>query len=226
VFLALWALGLAALTAAYGWNGHFTQMGWFFTKAALLTFGGAYAVLPYVLQGAVETYGWVTAAQMIDGLALGETTPGPLIMIVAFVGFVGAWTHQLFGPDALFAAGAMGAAVATLFTFLPSFLFILAGGPFVERTRDDVKLTAALTAVTAAVVGVIVNLAVFFAWRVLWPHSTGAAPFAGPFDWPSAVIAVVASAALLSRRVEVIPVIAASGLAGLALWAAGLQGAT
>ena len=225
-FAALWAMALTALALAFGWRGDFTQMGWFFTKAALLTFGGAYAVLPYVLQGGVETYGWLTAPQMIDGLALGETTPGPLIMIVAFVGFVGAWSKELLGPDALFAAGVAGAAVATFFTFLPSFLFILAGGPLVERTRDDVKLTAPLTAITAAVVGVIVNLAVFFAWRVLWPESSAAAPFTGHFDAAAAAIALIATAALLSKRVEVIPVIAASGLAGLALWAAGVQVAT
>jgi chromate transporter len=226
VFLVLWAAALGVLAAAFGWNGDYTQMGWFFTKAALVTFGGAYAVLPYVIQGAVETYGWVTAPQMIDGLALGETTPGPLIMIVAFVGFVGGWAKQVLGPDALFAAAVLGATVATFFTFLPSFLFILAGGPLVERTRDDVKLTAPLTAITAAVVGVIVNLAVYFAWRVFWPEATEAAPLAGRFDVASVVIAVIATAVLVSRKAEVIPVIAASGLVGLALWAAGLQGAT
>jgi chromate transporter len=225
-FLALWGLALAALTWAFGWRGDFTQMGWFFTKAALVTFGGAYAVLPYVLQGAVESYGWLSAPQMIDGLALGETTPGPLIMVVAFVGFVGAWTRELLGPHAPFAAGAAGAVVATFFTFLPSFMFILAGGPLVERTRDDVKLTAPLTAITAAVVGVIVNLAVLFAWHVLWPGSGAQAPLAGRFDYASAAIAVIATVALVSKRVGVIPVIAASGLAGLALWAAGLQLAT
>ena len=186
---------------------------------------GAYAVLPYVLQGAVDNYGWVTAPQMIDGLALGETTPGPLIMIVAFVGFVGGWAKQLLGPEALFMAATLGAVIATFFTFLPSFLFILAGGPLVESTRDDVKLTAPLTAITAAVVGVIVNLCVYFAWQVLWPESTASAPFAGRFDAFSAAIAAVAAIALISRRVEVIPVIVASGLAGLALWGAGLQGA-
>ena len=134
----------------------------FFTKAAFLTFGGAYAVLPYVNQAAVQTYGWLTAEQMIDGLALGETTPGPLIMVVAFVGFVGAWTKAALGPDALALAGIAGASVATFFTFLPSFLFILAGGPLVESTRGELRYTAPLAGVTAAVVGVIVNLALFF----------------------------------------------------------------
>jgi chromate transporter len=224
-FFSLWAVALAALAAAFGWNGDLTRMGWFFTKAALLTFGGAYAVLPYVLQGAVETYSWLTAPQMIDGLALGETTPGPLIMIVAFVGFVGGWTRHALGTEVIFAAGIAGACVATFFTFLPSFLFILAGGPLVERTRDEVRLTAPLTAITAAVVGVIVNLAVFFAWRVMWPESSATAAFGGRFDIASAVIAGVAFAALLSKRAGVIPVIGASGLAGLALWAADLHAA-
>ncbi len=119
-------------------------MSWFFTKAALLTFGGAYAVLPYVYQGAVGHYGWLTPAQMIDGLALGETTPGPLIMVVAFVGFVGAYVEAPFGPGNLFLAGAVAASLVTWFTFLPSFLFILAGGPFVESTHNDLKFTAPL----------------------------------------------------------------------------------
>jgi chromate transporter len=216
VFLALWGVALALLAARFGWEGDFTQMGWFFTKSALITFGGAYAVLPYVLQGAVEQHLWLSAAQMIDGLALGETTPGPLIMVVAFVGFLGGWLKQLLGPEALFAAGALGATVATFFTFLPSFLFILAGGPLVERTRDDMKLTAPLTAITAAVVGVIVNLAVYFAWHVFFP---------GRFDAFSAALAALALAALVSKKAEVIPVIAACGLAGLAAWALGIQGA-
>jgi len=216
VFLALWGVALALLAARFGWEGDFTQMGWFFTKSALITFGGAYAVLPYVLQGAVEQHLWLSAAQMIDGLALGETTPGPLIMVVAFVGFLGGWLKQLLGPEALFAAGALGATVATFFTFLPSFLFILAGGPLVERTRDEMKLTAPLTAITAAVVGVIVNLAVYFAWHVFFP---------GRFDAFSAALAALALAALVSKKAEVIPVIAACGLAGLAAWALGIQGA-
>jgi chromate transporter len=224
-FLALWIAGVAALLALQGWRGDLTQMAWFFTKAALVTFGGAYAVLPYVIQGAVEDYGWLTAPQMIDGLALGESTPGPLIMIVTFVGFLGGWNKHALG-GALAAGGAAGAIVTTFFTFLPSFLFILAGGPLVERTRDDVKLTAPLTAITAAVVGVIVNLAVYFAMHVLWPHATASSPLSGGFDWPAGVIAAVAAVLLVTKKAGVIPVIVASGLAGLALWAAGLHAAT
>jgi chromate transporter len=224
IFVVIWAVALAVLAVSFGWRGDFTQMAWFFTQAALVTFGGAYAVLPFVLEGAVVNHEWLTAAQMIDGLALGETTPGPLIMIVAFVGFLGGWTKELLG-DARVLAAVTGACIATFFTFLPSFLFILAGGPLVERTRDEVRLTAPLTAITAAVVGVIVNLAVFFALHVFWPESAKRAFFAGPVDWASVAIAVLATIALVSKRLEVIPVIALSGLAGLGLWAAGLQGA-
>lgn len=205
-----WTAALGGLTALYGWSHAFTQMGWFFTKAALLTFGGAYAVLPYVYLGAVEHYGWLTAAQMIDGLALGETTPGPLIMVVAFVGFVGAWSLELLGPEQRFAAGALAATLVTFFTFLPSFVFILAGGPLVERTRDVLRFTAPLTAITAAVVGVILNLALFFGYHVLWPRGLG-----GRFDWVSGLLTLAAVAALMRFRRGVIEVIAGSAVMGL-----------
>lgn len=215
VGLAIWALFEGFLYLRYGWNGPLTQMGWFFTKAALMTFGGAYAVLPYVYQGGVDHYGWLTGTQMIDGLALGETTPGPLIMVVAFVGFVGAWTKEIFGPESLAMAGIAGATVATVFTFLPSFLFILVGGPAVEATRHDVKFTAPLTGITAAVVGVVLNLAVFFAWHVLWPEATPSTPFAGRFEWFSLIITVAAFVALWRYKVGIIPTIAACAVAGL-----------
>ncbi|PTX10614.1 chromate transporter [Achromobacter mucicolens] len=208
--VALWATPMAILAAIYGWQGAYTQMGWFFTKAAYLTFGGAYAVLPYIYQGAVDHYGWLTPIQMIDGLALGETTPGPLIMVVAFVGFVGGYAHTLLGPELLFVAGALAAAIVTWFTFLPSFLFILAGGPLVEATKEDLKFTAPLTAITAAVVGVILNLAVFFGYHVLWPKG-----LAGHFDWGSALIVLGAAAALFRFKRGVIEVIAACAVIGL-----------
>lgn len=185
-------------------------MGWFFTKAALVTFGGAYAVLPYVYQGGVEQYAWLSGTQMIDGLALGETTPGPLIMVVAFVGFVGGWTKEIFGSDMLLLAGVAGASVATLFTFLPSFLFILLGGPTVEATRHDVKFTAPLTGITAAVVGVVLNLAVFFAYHVLWPQGLEAR-----FDWFSALIGLAAFVALFKYKVGIVSVIGGSAVIGL-----------
>jgi len=210
VFLLLWAGALAALAAAFGWQSTLAQMGWFFTKAALLTFGGAYAVLPYVYQGAVEHYGWLTATQMIDGLALGETTPGPLIMVVAFVGFVGAYTHSVFGPEAPALAGCAGALAAGFFTFLPSFLFIFLGGPLVESTHGDLRFTAPLTGITAAVVGVILNLAVFFAWHVFWPQG-----FGGRFDAFSALVGAAALAALWRYKTGMIPVILSCGFVGL-----------
>ena len=216
VSLALWAAVIGVLCGLYGWNGTLTQMGWFFTKAALLTFGGAYAVLPYVYQGGVEQYQWLTATQMIDGLALGETTPGPLIMVVTFIGFVGGWTKQLFGPESLVFAGGVAAVVVTYFTFLPSFVFIFLGAPLIETTHGNLKFTAPLTGITAAVVGVILNLAVFFAWHVLWPHATREALFAGGFEWLSAVIGVAAFTALWRYKIGIIPVIAACSAVGLA----------
>ena len=212
VGLSLWGGAIGFLCARYGWEGALTQMGWFFTKAALLTFGGAYAVLPYVYQGAVEHFHWLTPRQMIDGLALGETTPGPLIMVVTFVGFVAGWAKEIFGPDHLLLAGTIGATVVTYFTFLPSFLFILAGGPFIETTHGNLKFTAPLTGITAAVVGVILNLALFFSWHVFWPQG-----FSGNFDAVSAVISIVAFLALMRYKVSVIPVIVACGVTGLLL---------
>lgn len=212
VGLALWAGAMALLVAMQGLQATLTQMAWFFTKAALLTFGGAYAVLPYVYQGAVETHQWLSGPQMIDGLALGETTPGPLIMVVAFVGFVGGWLKEILGPDSLFLGGALAACVVTFFTFLPSFIFILAGGPLVEATHGKIGFTAPLTAITAAVVGVILNLALFFAYHVLWPEG-----FSGQFDAVSALIGVAAAVALFRFKVGVMTLLAGSAVAGLAL---------
>ena len=208
----LWLVPMGLLVLQFGWDHTFTQMSWFFTKAALLTFGGAYAVLPYVFQAAVEQFGWVTVTQMMDGLALGETTPGPLIMVVAFVGFVGAYAQALLGPDSLFLAGALAATLVTWFTFLPSFVFILAGGPFVESTHNDLKFTAPLTAITAAVVGVILNLALFFGYHTMWPQG-----FDAPFDTSAALIAIAAAVALLKLKLNVMQVIGACGLLGIGL---------
>jgi chromate transporter len=207
----LWAIPMAALVAWQGWDSTLAQMAWFFTKAALLTFGGAYAVLPYVYQGAVEHYQWLTGLQMIDGLALGETTPGPLIMVVAFVGFVGGWAKEVLGAGMLFTGAAFAATIVTWFTFLPSFLFILAGGPVVEATHGNLKFTAPLTGITAAVVGVIGSLALFFLMHIARPAA------GGPMDWAALVIAAAAAVALLRYKVGVIPVIAGCALAGLVL---------
>lgn len=206
----LWTMPMAFLMMQHGWDHTLTQMSWFFTKAALLTFGGAYAVLPYVYQGAVEQFSWVTATQMIDGLALGETTPGPLIMVVAYVGFIGGHVKAVLGPDNLFLAGALAATLVTWFTFLPSFVFILAGGPFVESTHNDLKFTAPLTAITAAVVGVILNLALFFGYHTLWQQG-----FAGSLDIASALIALVAAIALFKYKRNVMHVIGVCGLLGI-----------
>jgi chromate transporter len=198
----LWALPLGFCALLWGLENSFVQMGWFFTKAALLTFGGAYAVLPYVYQGAVQHFGWLNATQMMDGLALGETTPGPLIMVVTFVGFLGGYQQQWLGPEHVVQAGAMAACWATWFTFLPSFVFILAGGPIVERTHGQLSLTAPLTAITAAVVGVVFNLAVFFGWHVGWPQG-----WEGALDLPAAALTAAALVALLYFKRTVIEVI-------------------
>ena len=210
----LWLVPMALLVAWQGWSGTLAQMGWFFTKAALLTFGGAYAVLPYVYQGAVEHYGWLTAAQMMDGLALGETTPGPLIMVVAFVGFLGGWGQQVLGPNALFASAALAAMVVTWFTFLPSFVFILAGGPVVESTHGKLQFTAPLTAISAAVVGVMLNLALFFIANIA--YKTGATGiFLSEFDWVALFLALATAIALIRYKQGVMTVIAACALLGL-----------
>jgi chromate transporter len=208
--LALWWL----IVTGWGPGSTLAQMAWFFTKAALMTFGGAYAVLPYVYQGGVEHFQWLTATQMIDGLALGETTPGPLIMIVAFVGFVGAWSGALFGAaaDNLLAAGVIGAAVAASFTFLPSFIFILAGGPLVESTRDNLRMTAPLTAISAAVVGVIVSLALFFAQHIFWADG-----WSGRWDVAAIALSAAACLALFKFKAGPIKVIAACAISGLVL---------
>jgi chromate transporter len=209
-FVAIW---LAAIFAISG-DQALADMGIFFTKAAFLTIGGAYAVLPYVYQGGVEHYGWLTGPQMMDGLALGETTPGPLIMIVTWVGYLGGVAKEVFANPV--AAGIAGAAVATFFTFLPSFLFILAGAPLVEATRGAIRFTAPLTGITAAVVGVILNLAVFFAWHTFWPKGTQAAPFAGTFEWFPVIVAIAAFVALWKVKADIMKVIGVCALLGLA----------
>lgn len=208
IFIFIWLVALGIT----GGQSVLETMSLFFTKAAFLTIGGAYAVLPYVYQGAVEQQAWLTGAQMMDGLALGETTPGPLIMIVTWVGYIGGVTKDLFANP--IASGMAGATVATFFTFLPSFYFILAGGPLIESTRGDLKFTAPLTAITAAVVGVILNLAIFFAWHTIWPQGTEQAPFAPPIEWVSILVAIFAFIALWKYQVDVMKVIAVSAIFG------------
>jgi chromate transporter len=203
----LWVLPLAALIHWHGWQGQYAQLGWFFSKAALLTFGGAYAVLPYVYQGAVLHYGWLSAAQMIDGLALGESTPGPLIMIVTFVGFIAGYESGPLAAQSPWVSGLLGAAIATWFTFLPSFVFILGGAPLVEATRGNRKFTAPLTAISAAVVGVIASLAMFFAEHTLQTQEG--------VDYWAVAIAIAAFLALHRARLNVVLVLLACGLAGI-----------
>ena len=210
----LWLAPMAALVVWQGWRGDLTQMSWFFTKAALLTFGGAYAVLPYVYQGAVEQFTWLSAAQMMDGLALGESTPGPLIMVVTFVAFVGGWTKQVLGADSLFWGATVAAVLVTWFTFLPSFLFILAGGPLVESTHGKLHFTAPLTAITAAVVGVIASLALFFLTHITF-KVPGAGLTLANTDFVALALAALATLALLRYRQGVMPVLAVCAVAGL-----------
>lgn len=211
------ALPLALLSWADGWNGVLASMARFFTQVALLSFGGAYAVLPYVAQGAVEHYQWLSAAQMVDGLALGETTPGPLILVVAFVGFLGGWHGTVLGlaPGSWWGAAA-AALTVVWFTFLPSFSFILAGAPLVEASRNDLRLGAPLTAITAAVVGVIASLAVAFSGPVLWPEARAG------LDWGALAILVAAALALLRWRWRVMPLIGVAAGVGVARWLLGL----
>ena len=211
VGLALAFFAWLGLALAAGADQPLAQMGVFFSKAALLTFGGAYAVLPYLVQGAADHYHWITSAQMMDGLALGETTPGPLIMIVAFIGFVGGWSHAVLGGN-LWLAGMCGALVTAWFTFLPSFIFILAGAPLVEATRGNLRLSAPLNAISAAVVGVIASLALFFGRHVVWlqtpvPH----------WDWLALAIGAAAGVALLRFQMGTIKLLLACAIFGLVL---------
>jgi len=206
VWLAIWWIPLLVLGAFLGWQHTVFREATFFSKAALLTFGGAYAVLPYVSQEAVETYRWLTPGQMLDGLGLAETTPGPLIMVLQFVGFLGAWNQPGNLPP-LFAA-TLGAFVTTWATFVPCFLWILLGAPYIERLRGNERISAALSTVTAAVVGVILNLAVWFALHVLFPAGAG-------IDWFAVILAAGAFIGLLRWKWNVIPVVAGSGALGL-----------
>jgi chromate transporter len=216
----LWLGPIALLALLLGSSQIFPQMGLFFAKMAVVTFGGAYAVLAYVAQQAVQNYGWLSTGNMIDGLALAETTPGPLILVLSFVGFYAA--HQQPGALAPMLAGTLGAIFVTWVTFVPSFIWIFLGAPYVERLRQNRYLSAALAMVTAAVVGVIANLALWFALHVLFRNvsevSFGVATFAWP-DWRSADLAAIglsiaAALALLHWRVNLVKVLLASGAIG------------
>jgi chromate transporter len=206
VCLALWWLPVLALGAWLGFDHTLVRQGLFFSKAAMVTFGGAYAVLPYVSQQAVENFGWLNAGQMLDGLGLAETTPGPLIMVLQFVGFLGGWKfHEPLSP---LVAATLGALITTWTTFLPCFLWIFLGAPHIEQLRGNAKLTAALSTITAAVVGVVLNLAVWFGLHVLLPAGQ-------PVNWFGVVVCGVALAGMWKLKWDVIPVVAGAGVVGL-----------
>jgi chromate transporter len=219
--LAVWLVPIAIVAAWRGPDDTLTEMGWFFSKAALLTFGGAYAVLAYVNVAAVSTYGWLLPGQMVVGLGLAETTPGPLIMVVEFVGFVGAYQHP--GDLDPLVAGVLGAAVVLWATFVPCFLWIFLGAPYVERLRGNRRLASALETVTAAVVGVIANLAVTFAIATLFDEVRTVSVAGGSIPWPvwssvdpfAVVVAAVSFVGLWRFRWKVVPVVLVSALAGL-----------
>lgn len=206
--VGIWALSLGLIATAFELDHTLTQMGSFFTQAALLTFGGAYAVLPFVTQAAVVQYGWLTAAQMMDGLALGESTPGPLIMVVAFVGFLGGHSQALLGDPLL--GGVVAACVVTWFTFLPSFVFILAGGPLVESTRHMPSLTGPLQGIAAAVIGVILHLAGVFARQTWLPGGWHMLP-----DLSAIALTLLAIWALVWKGFSVVRVLCGCVLLGL-----------
>lgn len=209
VGLALWLLPLVALIAWRGWGSLHAQQYRFFTQAALVTFGGAYAVLAYVTQAAAGAYGWITHTQAVDGLALAETTPGPLIMVLQFVGFMAGWNNPQ-GLDQTTSA-VLGALVTTYTTFLPCFLFIFLGAPYIEVLRGNRSLTGALTGVTAAVVGVILNLAIVFGAAVIWPSGIAQGP-----NWFSLLMGIGSFIALYRFKADVLWVVLAGGLIGLA----------
>ena len=206
LWLALWLTPILVVGAVRGWESTLFKEGLFFSKAAVVTFGGAYAVLPYVAQQALFHYGWLKPGQMMDGLGLAETTPGPLIMVLQFVGFMGAWQHPEGLPPLV--AATIGALITTWTTFTPCFLWIFLGGPYIEQLRGNSRLTAALSAITAAIVGVVLNLAVWFGLRVFFPGN-------GAVDWFAILLCASAFVAMLRYRIDIIPVIIGSGILGL-----------
>jgi chromate transporter len=206
VWLILWSAPVLLLSLWLGSGHTVVQEGIFFSKAAMVTFGGAYAVLPYVAQQAVQTHHWLSAGQMLDGLGLAETTPGPLIMVTQFVGFLGGWNHPGQLPPLL--AATIGALVTTWTTFTPCFLWIFLGGPYIERLRGNEALTTTLSAVTAAVVGVVLNLAVWFGLHVIFPSP-------GTVDLFAILVGLVAFVGMVRWKWDIVPVVLTAGLAGL-----------
>ena len=204
-WLVVWWTPVLAAALLFGGSHTIVREGIFFSKTAVVTFGGAYAVLPYVAQHAVEQFGWLQRGQMMDGLGLAETTPGPLIMVLQFVGFMGGWSQP--GQLSPLLAATIGALITTWVTFTPCFLWVFLGGPHIEQLRGNKKIAMTLSAVTAAVVGVILNLAVWFALHVIHPQ-TG-------FDWFAIALGLAALIAMIRWKVGVIPVIITGGAIGL-----------
>jgi chromate transporter len=230
MWLALWLVPVAAILAIMGSENNFTHIAIFFSKMAMVTFGGAYAVLAYVAQQAVDTHHWLEPREMLDGLGMAETTPGPLIMVLQFVGFMGAFRAP--GTLSPLVAGTLGGLLATWVTFVPCFLWIFLGAPFIERLRGNRALSGAMSAITAAVVGVILNLAIWFAihtiFRKVDPFSFGAIHFDKPVlvsvDPWAAALALAAIAATIFLRVGMLPLLAATSAAGVALYLVGATG--
>jgi chromate transporter len=224
VFLALWLVPVGALLAILGPDNVFSQIGVFFSKMAVVTFGGAYAVLAYVAQQAVETFGWLEPGEMLDGLGMAETTPGPLIMVTQFVGFMGAFRHGTGLSPML--AGTLGGILTTWVTFLPCFLWIFLGAPFVEKIRGNKALSAALSAITAAVVGVVLNLAVWFALHTLFAQVREVrgggmrfdAPVLASLNLPALILAAAALVAVFRYKLGTMWVLAGCAVAGIAYW--------
>ena len=208
---ALGAAAMAAVFALFSGTSAFAHMAVFFSKAALVTFGGAYAVLPYVFQQAVEHYQWLTLPQMMDGLALGETTPGPLVMVVAFISFVGGWNYAEAMQMVPLTGGVIGASIATFFTFLPSFIFILMGGPMIQHLGKIPVVTKMLSYITAAVVGTVAYLALFAAWHMFMPQQNLAS-----LNMVNVLLAVAYGVLLVRFHISMPLLVLAAGAVGLA----------
>jgi chromate transporter len=228
VWLALWLIPVAALLWAFGSSNVFSQIAIFFSKMAMVTFGGAYAVLAYVAQQAVEQYGWLKPGEMLDGLGMAETTPGPLIMVLQFVGFMAAFRDP--GGLSPLLAGTLGGLLATWVTFTPCFLWIFLGAPYIEKLRGNKALSAALSAITAAVVGVVLNLAIWFAIHTVFRQTIPVRAFPLTFDAPNLpsvdvwalVLSVAAAIAIFRFKAGMIQTLAACCAAGVALHLAGI----
>lgn len=222
IWLPIWLGPVVLILALTGPASVWTQLGGFFSLMAVVTFGGAYAVLAYVAQAAVTSFGWLAPGEMVDGLGLAETTPGPLILVLQFVGFVAAYRHA--GTISPVVAGSLGALLTLWVTFVPCFFWIFLGAPYIEALRGNKALSAALTAITAAVVGVVMNLALWFALHVVFGavHRVGLGmevPVLSSLDWRAALLAAAAMVAMLKLKIGMLPTLAGSALAGLALLA-------